>query len=254
MGDRQIRDDVYNFPLRSHWIHAGMFYTLFYPAIALNTGFGYNLNGTLWPNEPQWQYNAGGSWVSDSGRLSVNGGYSISERQYFATGDPRAFLTTDQHWNGAVNYRDPSGLWWARLGANWSTYGNDNLEFDDDTSLFEEGTSRMEISPSVAARVGSKWTVGAATEFDSRYSSFKDAEFNLNRDLHDALLALRLRLKREVFSRRESDADKQGGFMNNMEFSFTVQPRMPNAAAPCGLTRRSTLDKRFRSTALELDG
>jgi len=96
--------------------------------------------------------------------------------------------------------------------------------------------------------------VVGSTTYDSRDSAFEGARFALNRDLHDALLSFRVRLKEEIFNPKDREEDGQGGFMSNLDVGVTIQPKLPQQQAPLGPPQRTTLDRRFRSPKLELEG
>lgn len=257
LGDQSIRSDLYDFPLRNHWIDAGLNYNLLYPDMTLYTSGGRNLTGEseLWPNEILWYYTPiGTSYRSPEKTVTANAAVTFLEQQYYHVDDPRAFTSQQLRWGGNVRYRDPSEMWWVGLAAAWRSNMDEALNDDDDTSLFEEGDDRFELSPSFGTRIGPKWTVVGATTYDSRLSTFEGARFHFNRDLHDALLSFRLRLREEVFNPQDREDEGQGDLLNNMDFGVSIQPKLPQQQAPLGTPQRTTLDHRFRSTKLELEG
>lgn len=256
LGDQSIRTDLYDFPLRTHWIDAGLDYALLYPNINMYTRGGRNLigEGELWPSEVMWYYTPLGlGYRSPENTVTADGAFTFLEQQYYHPSDPRAFQSQQMRWAGDIKYRDPSDIWWVGLAAAWRNNFSDSLDDEDDTTLFEEGDNRFEISPSFGTRVGPKWTVVGSTTYDSRLSAFEGARFSLNRDLHNALLSFRIRLREEIFSQKDRE-DEGSGLMGNLDVGFTLQPKLPQQQAPLGSPERKTIDRRFRSSRLELEG
>jgi len=255
LGDQSIRSDLYNFPLRTHWIEGYLTYALLRPDINLYSGAGLNLTsaGSLWPNEDRWYYTPlGGAYRSASGRFQADSSLTIAEKQFYHPADPRAFLTNVVYWAGSTTYMDPSELWWVSLTSSGYRFLGNQLSAEEDGSLFEENDQRLRFAPGFGARIGPKWTVRGLTTYDSASAAVEDAMFWLDRDLHDALLALRIRLDRNVFGAQQQDGqDKNQGLLNNLDVSFTIQPKLPNAESPFRLRHRATLDEKLRPTELE---
>jgi len=257
LGDQSFRTDLYDFPLRTNWLEASLDYSLFYPNINLYTRGGRNLTSTgdLWPNEMLWYYTPiGASYTSPDQSIIAGSALTFLEQQYYYPTDPRAYTSKQVRWGNDIEYRDPGEQWWLRLATAWRNNLNQSLNDTDSTSLFEEGDNRFEISPSFGTRVGPKWTVVGSTTYDSRLSALDGASFSFNRDLHDALLGFRIRLREEVFSRQDRQDEGKGGSLNNLDLSVSISPKLPQQNAPLGRTRRSTLDQRFRTSRLEFEG
>ncbi|MCX7016230.1 MAG: hypothetical protein NTW86_27345 [Candidatus Sumerlaeota bacterium] len=253
-GDQLIRDDLYNFPLRSHWLEGSLNYLLLYPHLSLFTNAGLNLTSasSLYPNETRWYYTPiGGSYRSDTGIFSANSSVTFYEQQYFHPEDPRAYLANAVRWNGSVSYQDPGEMWWAAMSADWHQYLNQNINAIDNQTALKGTASGIDFSPHLGAHVGPKWTVEGSTSYNSLTSSVEDMRFLLNRDMHDALLSMRIRLLRDIFgtggaATTQSGTDKNKGVLQNIDFSLTIQPKLPNTEIPFRVRHRDVLDQKFQ--------
>ncbi len=234
MGDRFVRDDLYNFRLREHNIDAVLRYYVATPRLQLALRSYRNLlsSSELYANEPVGANVVSGSWSSADQRLSFSGSTGVYETQIYDPSDPLQYTDSALGWRASTNYRPASGLWWARLGAQYYEQldqSNDN-ESDDDYDRYTEDENETTVRTVLGGRVGPKWTSEVSSDWNSRISGFRKLRFGFSRDLHDALLVFSVGFSNDIYESDNNDASS-----NEMDFRLGIQPKAPTTASKAGM-------------------
>ncbi|HPS00153.1 MAG TPA: hypothetical protein PLA90_01295 [Candidatus Sumerlaeota bacterium] len=232
MGDRFVRDDLYNFRLREHNIDAVLRYYVARPRLQLALRSYRNLisGSELYANEPVSANVVSGSWSSADQRLSFSGSTGVYETQIFDPSDPLQYTDSALGWRAYTNYRPASGLWWARFGAQYyeqldqSSGGNDNYD------RYTEEDNETTIRTVLGGRVGPKWTSEVTSDWNSRISGFRKLRFGFSRDMHDALLVFSIGFRNNIYDSSSNDSSS-----NQMDFRVGIQPKSPTTASSMGM-------------------
>jgi hypothetical protein len=225
MGNRFVRDDLYNFRLREHNISAVLSYTVLSPRLQLALRGYQNLmsEGDLYPGEKKSDYGASAAWSSADKTMTLSTNVGVAATQIYHPSDPLAYIDSSFYWSAVGDYRPISGRWWARLSARYRDE-LDEAVGDDDFERFTESEAEFVVNGLVGGKIGPKWTAEVTTDYSSRVGSIRNLGFRFTRDLHDALLLMMLRFENDVYS----DRTDQQSFADQVDFRFALQPKMPN--------------------------
>jgi hypothetical protein len=236
MGDRFVRDDLYNFRLREHNIDAVLRYYVARPRLQLALRSYRNLLSAseLYANEPVGANVVSGSWSSADERLSFSGSTGVYETQIYDPSDPLQYTDSALGWRAYTNYRPTSGLWWARFGAQYyeqlDQTNNDNGYDHDHYDRYTEDENETTIRTVLGGRVGPKWTSEVSSDWNSRISGFRKLRFGFSRDMHDALLVFSIGFKNDIYESDNNDAST-----SQMDFRLGIQPKAPTTASKAGM-------------------
>ncbi|MBN1868245.1 LPS-assembly protein LptD [Candidatus Sumerlaeota bacterium] len=251
IGDKYVRSDLYNFRLREHNIEGVLRYQLAVPRLSVALRLFRNLvsNGDLYPQELISSYGLYGSWINAAETLNVSSGVSLDGRQIFHPSDKRAYVDSGLNYRVSAGYRPRSGLWWTRVGARYRQ-GLDKALGDSDRDRFSEDDDRLTVSALLGGKIGPKWSGELETEWDSRASTLKTIGLTLNRDLHDALLMMLIRMEQDIYDNEDNGNNGSSSFLDQMDFRVAVQPKLPKDRLPRGVPGITTLEDRVKTPAI----
>lgn len=234
LGDRYVRDDLYNFRLREHNIDAVLRYYVARPRLQLALRSYRNLISAneLYANEPVGANVVSGSWSSADQRLSFSGSTGVYETQIYDPSDPLQYTDSALGWRAYTNYRPTSGLWWARLGAQYYErldQANDG-NYDHEYDRYTEDDNETTIRTVLGGRIGPKWTSEVTSDWNSRISGFRKLRFGFSRDMHDALLVFSIGFRNDIYDSSSNDSST-----NQMDFRVGIQPKTPTTASNAGM-------------------
>ncbi len=227
MGHRFVRDDLYNFRLREHYVQTLLTYFLADPNLRVSLSTFNNLigEGELYPNEVKNAYGVTGQWTNRDQTLSLASRVGLYETQMFHHSDPAAYVDSSFRWYVYANYQPRSQRWWAHA----STSFRERLDHSLSTSLrhrrYTEDENEFVLRGLLGGRIGPKWTAQIGGDWNSRIGSFREVTLGFQRDLHDALLLLAVTLENDLY---RDDVD-DNNFANQLDFRFAFQPKMPGA-------------------------
>ena len=253
MGDRWVRDDLYNFRLRENNLEGLLRYAVVNPRLSVTLRGLNNFvsEGELFPYELKSTYGIYGDWSNRENTVKVNASVSYDRRQIFHPSDPSSFISPSFGYNTSVSYKPISELWWTRLGIGYQEQlsGHDTSESNDD-ARFVEDKNYYTVSPLIGGRVGPKWISELGASYDSRISNFKQLRVTFKRDLHDALLLMMLGVKNDPYADTTSNSTTK----QNLEFQLAVQPKLPYGKQPEGVPGIRTINDRVKAPEVEVGG
>ena len=259
MGDRFVRDDLYNFRLRENNLEGILRYTLAYPRMSLHARSFRNLvsQGDLFPDEIVSDNGVGGQWINQAKTFSLYSGIGLDERQIYHPSDPKAYTNSSMYYNLGAQYMPLSKMWWTKWALNYRQ-GLKHSSNSDDTS-FNERDDRNTLDGLIGGRVGPKWVSEISARWDTR-SQGSDSNSNsggggldrlkltFKRDLHDALLLMAVGVQNDIYKSNDS-GDSKG---NQMDFRLALQPKLPHGKAPEGVPGIRTLEDQTKTPELEM--
>ncbi len=247
MGNRFVRDDLYNFRLREHNIDAVLRYYVAQPRLQLALRSYRNLlsGNELYANEPVGANVISGSWTSADQRLSLSGSTGVYETQIFDPSDPEQYTDSALGWRAYTNYRPASGLWWARFGAQYYEQLDQSSGGDDRFDRYTEEDNETTIRTVLGGRVGPKWTTEVTSDWNSRISGFRKLRFGFSRDMHDALLVFSVGFRNDIYESENNDAST-----DEMDFRVGIQPKAPTTASSAGSGGLKVINDASRTPAV----
>lgn len=240
IGQRTAQTDIYQFPVRQHWIEGFLNYFLLYPNLSTYARAGLNLdrNANIVAYDLLNYAGFGGSYKNDTREFSLSAGVDIQERQIRDLSDPNAFEQSSMVYSGTMHYAPRHQRWWARL----SVFAIQTLDRDPvdvparERDRLDENQTEVAISPTVGTRVGPKYTAELASTYNTKYDDWQSAHLILKRDLHDAEAAIMTGF-RTVEEIRNDRVEKD----KETEVRFSIRLKTPGQARQLGVGGVQTL-------------
>jgi hypothetical protein len=256
MGNRFVRNDIYNFRMREHSIRGALTYRFAQPDLTLRLNAFQNLiaAGERYPYEPVTDLSLSGDWASENQAWNIGSGIGFGRTQIYNPADPLAYVDSSFRLYLRGRYNDPSGKWWAQAGTTFQEE-LDEYANNDQIERYHEADDNITANALVGAYIGSKWKAQVGANFKSEVSGLSDVTLNLERDLHDALLLFMLSFENSVYSDDPDDSvgddgNGDGGVLGQLNFQLGLQPKLPSNEAIPGMPGLSIGDTNRKQPAV----
>ena len=247
---RTVREDLYNYKLREHWLEARLDYRLLRPLLSVYTGYGWNLIGDddIYPQEPLGYWTAGTRWSNRRQTLVANAGVRVTRRQIFDTTDPRAFEENEWGLGQGIMYSPIHQRWYILVDNNVRLTQNSRAESSRDRRLtfFSDEDTDGELKVVYGREIGPKWDTEVEVEYDYELGGLGEFRWQLQRDLHDAVAVLEVRAERD-YDHADSRDDR-----SSMEYDIRtgLHFKLPGSEATIGPGEVQTLRQAARQPAI----
>jgi len=249
LGDVTSREDLFNYRLREHWFEGGLTYQLLYPSLVAYFNFGLNLESKSdrFPNETLGYWTLGTNWINRTQTLQAGASIGQVRRELFHPSDPRSGEQTVDLANFDARYQPIHGRWYTRLGISTRRVHGESAEDDDldDRSFFTDEDNRIQTTWVYGRELGPKWDTEIRLRWDDRVSGLREVSWLLQRDLHDAVASLRVRVRRDV---REARDRRDNPLEFDVTFGLEFKPPVQEVAF--GAAQITTLQRQVRRPAL----
>jgi hypothetical protein len=229
IGGRTVREDLYNYRLREHWIEGGLNYALLRPLLTLYTAFGANLEsgGDVYPQEPLGYFHVGGRWANRRQTLVASAAVATTRRQIYDPSDPRAFKEIEWGLNQSISYSPIHQRWYlmVRNRVDLTDQGGAERSGDKKLTFFTDEDANGGINVIYGRELGPKWDTEIEANYDYTLGDVDSLKWVLQRDLHDAIAVLEIRAERddERADSRDDDSETQLDFRTGIKFKLPGQ-------------------------------
>lgn len=257
IGDYTSREDLYNYRLREHWVEGNLTYQLLQPNLTFTANAGQNLkSGTdLFPNEELQYWNLGARWASRTGALTWNNTvgstiYQVGAPSSLGEGEQENFYVRSD-----LVYSPIHGRWYTRVRFQHNESSGTHIQTDDsdEVTFFTDQDSRDQIIWTYGRDLGPKWKTRFDIEWETRSSDgeggdsqeanngLREITWQLQRDLHDALLILEMKRRMDV-----QNTENRNDFLADMDVSLGLEVKLPGQEVAAGAGAITTLSQDTR--------
>ncbi len=255
LGSLTFREDLYDYPIREHWLESQLNYRLARPALLLYTRGGINLipSGDLYAQEPSSYAQTGYRWSNQRATVSTGGAVGLRRVQIYDPSDPEEFQDNRLYASWDVNYTPIHRRWWTALELFHyrSLERRTEASVDRRLTFFTDEDSRGEIRWRIGRQIGPKWDAEFMVEYDQEIEGLRRVAWLLQRDLHDAIASLEIRLdtknRRGDWDRVRNRDDLEA---NELDVRFGLALKLPHQEEPLGIGQPRTLRTRDRAPAM----
>ena len=250
LGDMTFRQDLYDYKIREHWIETGLAYRLIQPLLTLSTDAGYNLTGggDLYSKEPIGYVKGSARWSNQRQTLVTQASAGWRRRQTYDPSDPAEYAEDKLFGDVGVYYTPRHQRWYTSLVASYENSLNGRAERTSDNKLtyFTDEDVETDIKWIYGRELGPKWDTKLAVHWDKEVGGLREVAWVLQRDLHDALAILKVRVEQD-----EEDADSRNdNSQRKMDVSLGLKLKLPMKTAGLGANNTSTLQSRSHEPLL----
>lgn len=250
IGDVTVREDLYNYKLREHWIEGKLVYTLARPLITVSTNAAYNLTnrGSLWNAEPLAYWNNRIAWRNQRNTFQawLAGGWE--QRQYYNPEDPRSYLYESLYGGAGMRYEPVHRRWFTSFVVAGREVMSERSELTSSKKYthFTDEDSDLDATLIYGRELGPKWDTLFEVRWDDEVGGLREVAWMLQRDLHDALVVLRVSLE------NDEDDDEERGERGDQEIdvSLAMKVKLPNQYTPVPTGKVSTIMQRYHEPAV----
>jgi hypothetical protein len=250
LGSRTVREDLYNYKLREHWLEGRLDYSLFRPLLSLYTGAGVSLEGrgNLYPQEPSAYWNAGGRWTNLRRTLVLDAGVGLTRRQLYDPSDPRAVEENEWYLRQALTYAPVHQRWYLVLDNSVNLTKNQNaaISHENQDTIFYDEQTHGHFDVVYGREIGPKWNTEFKVAYDYQSGALDRVSWLLQRDLHDAIAELEVRAERNE-SQTDNNTDKT---TTQIDVRTGLKFKLPGKEAEFGRGDVRTLRQQAREPAL----
>lgn len=254
IGDYTSREDLYAYRLKEHMIEARLEYRLLDPNLLLYANAEQNLksDSDIFPNEELQSWTLGSRWVNRTGTLSWDGSFGTSTRQVGATsasdeGENERFFVRSE-----LVYSPIHGRWYTRLRFQHTESNGTRIQGDnsDELTFFSDSDTRTEVQWTYGRDLGPKWKTRFDIEWESRdsdngdsgTSGLREIAWQLQRDLHDALLIIEIESNLDL-----DDTENRNDFVSELDFTVGIEYKLPSEEIALGPGEISTINQAYRT-------
>lgn len=250
LGDQTVREDLFNYPLREHWLEGGLNYRLARPILGLYTRAGVNLinQSDLYSKERTAFWTNGISWSNQRNTLLLGGGIGIDRQQLYDPTDPNSIEQNRLVANVTGSYAPVNQRWYSLLRIRYNEPLNGTVQVTDEVSkltFFNEQSTDTDIKWVYGRELGPKYNTEFAVRWDQQIGGFRDVSWLLQRDLHDAIAVFRIRVEKN-----DTKAVSASNVSNQYDVRFGLKFKLPNKEVPYGPNDIKTLRDRTRQPAV----
>jgi hypothetical protein len=250
LGDLTLRDDLFNYPIREHWLEGGLNYRLARPILSLYTRAGVNLlpRDELYSQEDTAFWNNGFNWTNSLQTFKAGGSVGYRQQQLFDPSDPNSYLESRIVTNGNIGYSPVHQRWYTQVRARYDKPLNSELERHNDfneLTFFTERVPDSDVKWVYGRELGPKYNTEFRVRWDEQVGGIRDVAWLLQRDMHDAVATLRIQVEKDD-THAISRTDQQNQFDVRLGLKF----KLPNKSAAFGSGNVQTLKDRVRQPAV----
>ena len=237
IGNRTARDDLYDYRIRKHWISAELTHHLAYPDITTMLSAGRNLQSRsdIYANEPIHYASFSSSYRNAARTFRLRGFVTLEQRQIRNSDDPDQYQRNAVFTGMSAAYAPIHRRWWVEGDLIlWKALNTDptrkNVEtqvsrrYYPDYFYFSETDMDMVLQGWVGRKFGEKWTVEVGPEYQKRYQGLRDLHVIVTRDLHNALVQMQVRYRRDPWNAVYERSNKVTA---DIQFRFNIQFKLP---------------------------
>ena len=149
--------------------------------------------------------------------------------------------------NSFLNYSPLHGRWWSRLIVDHSSVSGVEVErgIDRRLTFFSDEDTRTRVELDYGIKLGPKWNTEFRVEWDERVSGLREVEWIIQRDLHDAVASVRLRLDQDIIR-----ADDRDDNVTEFDVSFGIELKLPDQGEAFGPGDIRTMRERLRQPVI----
>ncbi len=255
IGDYTSREDLYAYRLKEHSIEANLNYQLLDPNLNLYANFERNLKSgaDLFPNEKIQGWTLGARWRNRAGTLSWDNSVGADTRQVgiassSTSGEQESFRVRSE-----LVYNPIHGRWYTAIRFQHVDSSGTRIQGtnSDDLTFFTDSDSREEVRLTYGRNLGPKWKTRFDIDWEARSSQngtdggtsgIREVAWQLQRDLHDALLILEVDRKLDL-----QNTENRNDFLAEMDFSLGIEVKLPGEEVAFGPGEISTINQASRS-------
>jgi hypothetical protein len=246
IGDYTSREDLFNYRLKEHWLEGGLNYRLLHPDLLLYANAGINLksDADVFPNERLRNWRVGARWTNRARTLTLDGSVGGDTNQVGAAsdgGEQDRFTVRSQLVYSPIHRR-----WFTRVSFSHTSSSGDRIQADDSDqfTLFTDSDTRNRVTWSYGRELGPKWRTRFDVNWESRSSDggesssgLRDIRWELQRDLHDALVILQVRRRLDL-----TEVENRNDFVAELDFQLGLQFKLPAQEVAVGAGEIRTID------------
>ncbi|MEN6627440.1 MAG: hypothetical protein ABFD69_14545 [Candidatus Sumerlaeia bacterium] len=255
LGSLTYREDLYNYKIRENWLETQLNYDLARPILRLYAGGGVNMipEEDLYSQEPTAYVRTGYGWANQLRTLTSDGSIGIRRRQVYDPTDPDEYQENRFYVNWRNTYQPIHQRWWTGVDVRYEKALNEkgDRDVDSDETFFSDVDPHEEVRWRFGSKIGPKYSTEFYVNWDKQVGGLHELNWRLNRDLHDAVgwVAVRLDTKNE---RGEHDADSRHDQQaNNMDVRFGMDFKLAQKNVPIGPDMGRTIREPARSPELQ---
>lgn len=254
IGDYTSREDLYAYRLKEHWIEGSLQYQLLEPNLLLYANAERNLKSgsDLFPNEELQSWTVGARWTNRRGTLSWDNSIGGNTRQVGAPSSSNEGENDSVFVRSDLVYNPIHGRWYTRLRFQHVDSSGTSIQANnsDELTFFTDSDTRTEVRWTYGRDLGPKWKTRFDIEWESRdsnngsggQSGLREIAWQLQRDLHDALLILEVERNLDL-----DDTENRNDFVSELDFSLGVEIKLPGEEVAFGPGEISTINQAYRT-------
>lgn len=201
IGNTLVREDIYDYKLRENWVEGRLYYRLIRPRLNARTSLAQNLipPRTLYSKEYISVWDSFIRWANQSDTIAVQSGLRFSSyQQYDPTNEDELEALTLSASPG-IEYEPVHKRWRTRLRFiyNETLTGNAEETGDRRNTLFSDEDPEVDVEFTIGGQIGRKWRSEFSLLWDQEYQGVERGAFMIERDLHDAIVMLRILAQRD---------------------------------------------------------
>jgi len=251
IGDYTVAGDLYDYKIRENWVEGMLNYSLYRPLLTAYLGAGANLESKedLYANESAGYAKTGLNWTNSRKTLVLNGGVNVVQRQLYDPSDVKQYQDLETSLSQGVSYTPRSGRWYLKVVNNVSLTQNAKSEASDSGQYTyftdEETTGKFKII--FGRRFGPKWMLKIDGQYDYQTNSTNKLEIFLDRDLHDAVGIVRLRVDDE---NSNSSSNRDSASPLSYDVRASIKFKLPAKNVDSAVSDIKTLGRQARQAAV----
>lgn len=250
MGDQTFREDLFNYPVREHWLEGGLNYRLARPLLTLYTRGGINLipKSDLFSKEDVAVWTNGFNWSNQRQTLVWSGFAGIRRQQLYDPTDINEYQENRLDAGSMLSYSPVHQRWYTQVRVRYDQPLNEEITTTDEArnlTFFTETETDTDVKLVYGRELGPKYNTEFRVRWDEQVGGLRDVSWLLQRDLHDAVAVLRIRLQNN-----DRKADSRDDSENQMDVRLGLKFKLPGRAVNYGAGDVKTLRDRVRQPAV----
>ncbi|MFP4580131.1 MAG: hypothetical protein ACLFQ6_05315 [Candidatus Sumerlaeia bacterium] len=230
IGSRHTLGDLFYYPIRENNMIANLRYKLERPRLNANTWAYHNFiqNEELYPYEKLAEYGASSNWQNQAQTVTLAGGVSYTKTQMYHPTDSRSFIDSTLQYTLSGSYRPANRLWWSSLGFTYDEVHDEPLG-DVAQSRYTETEDKMRVQGRLGGHLGPKYVMEVSAIYRNSYQTLSELSVSIQRDLHDAMLSLRILMEQDPYNTEYDSGEQRDvfSFMDEIDIQMGIAPKLP---------------------------
>lgn len=249
LGSQTFREDLFNYPIREHWIDGQLTYRLAQPLLTLYTHAGVNLEpqSDLFSKEDTALWTNGFNWSNQRQTLVVGGYGGITRQQLYDPTDVNAYEENRFVAGSTVSYSPVHQRWYTMMRLRYDQPLNNQITTVDEfrnLTYFTERQTDTNIQWTYGRELGPKYNTEFRMRWDEQTGGLRDVAWLLQRDMHDAVAVLRIQL-----SQKDTHVNSITTQQNQVDVRVGLKFKLPNNEVQYNNSDIKTLKDRARTPA-----